>query len=1001
MLPLWIIDITSKSIRRDEFRRLVGKIEHVWMPDAESDEPMETEQPPVAIEQVAEEVGLAMPSEASEPKQEQVDALQQTIDEKLEEEEKQKAAREAVIKGNYWYYSSFEYEDYFKSIELTNLDNRNQTAQQLYDFQEAIIAEAKNFIMELRNSNAKPYQSINIAVLGDSTEPLTQLVFASIAAILQKEKGRFLPGHIHQGMGIFGMLYIPCDINTYLFEDRSRIQRLLNEIEVQHNLPSVRGYDRMMLYQNVQNRTECTYPKLSDEELAQYLLQCLVHLFLACDINHPLIHGTGSDDMFYFSMGATSVYFDMTVEDENDANKVASELLKAFKEEGDNGKLNSDLQLIDKSLYKTNVFIKTVDVDKLDLREAEESSPSPHPIHDFFHRNLKRLYYNYYLRFYPAELLRDVLQRIDAQTGNYLNQISNQCSISFKDAEITILPAITRVISKVNEHSGGLFCLEAMIVDAQQQMSKEKNDIQRELDRGFWQKIMYDRPLIPSDQLAPFEDYHDAYMNDIKSKNNGSSCKSMKDDVLEKLKVLLSHEKTVLATLSRCFFMGILCVLGILPILDFLSPDFINLGDVRSHAFPWGVVLFMLPLLTEFVFLLFYLRKRNKLIRELKAYYMHDGYARLANRIEFECNEFYDRMVVLFDEYLTRCKLIRKETNFETPNPDAKTLFPKGIFNQPLNGGFFGSPDNVLIPNSEIEGSRIKVNFTPRFVNQLSKSHYYLLINHFNNELAMLFKGVEVIDSHARRFDEKTNSYVFVSRDELMKQKDKQWEQLKGQFKEQLLSDIKMEMVPREFPTVGEKLVQYKKKINKLNLLEPMINYAATNGEVTSEADTEYADVKVNIDIEELVSNYLPLYTTRMQTAKYDEIYKKYIFITRWRCFEHFSFNRILPKEDFDQKILEERVYQEEMKAANRKQKKMKSLKQDDYYNDLIDPTWETKEPEVNSSNQKSLPISSVILWAVCPDDNSGEWLKLFDAEDFSRAYQCRKDFRKNLNKLD
>ena len=89
------------------------------------------------------------------------------------------------------------------------------------------------------------------------------------------------------------------------------------------------------------------------------------------------------------------------------------------------------------------------------------------------------------------------------------------------------------------------------------------------------------------------------------------------------------------------------------------------------------------------------------------------------------------------------------------------------------------------------------------------------------------------------------------------------------------------------------------------------------------------------------------------------------------------------------------------MKAANRKQKKMKSLKQDDYYNDLIDPTWETKEPEVNSSNQKSLPISSVILWAVCPDDNSGEWLKLFDAEDFSRAYQCRKDFRKNLNKLD
>lgn len=34
MLPLWIIDITSKSERRDAFQRLVAQIEHVRMPSS-------------------------------------------------------------------------------------------------------------------------------------------------------------------------------------------------------------------------------------------------------------------------------------------------------------------------------------------------------------------------------------------------------------------------------------------------------------------------------------------------------------------------------------------------------------------------------------------------------------------------------------------------------------------------------------------------------------------------------------------------------------------------------------------------------------------------------------------------------------------------------------------------------------------------------------------------------------------------------------------------------
>ena len=83
-------------------------------------------------------------------------------------------------------------------------------------------------------------------------------------------------------------------------------------------------------------------------------MQCLVHLYLACDIHHPLLSGTGSEDTFYFSMGATSIFFDMTIEDENDADKVASEIIDKFKEDLDKIMYGYDWTVND----KTSIFSK-------------------------------------------------------------------------------------------------------------------------------------------------------------------------------------------------------------------------------------------------------------------------------------------------------------------------------------------------------------------------------------------------------------------------------------------------------------------------------------------------------------------------------------------------------------------------------------------------------------------------------------------------------------------
>ena len=231
MLPLWIIDITKKSDRRDAFLHLVGKMEHVFIPDALKNTNLKStcsDIPPADADSDCSPDSIAddkaetpTPSDNSTiVHTEEIDSNaadsgeSRTIEEKLEEEEREKAAREAIICGDYWYYSAFEYETFFADLDINDHDRIPDVAQKLYDFQEAIIRSGKDFIMTLRKSNIKPYQPVNIVVLGDVTEDLTRMVFPAIAAILQKEKGRFLPAHIHQGMSIFGMLYIPCDVNT-------------------------------------------------------------------------------------------------------------------------------------------------------------------------------------------------------------------------------------------------------------------------------------------------------------------------------------------------------------------------------------------------------------------------------------------------------------------------------------------------------------------------------------------------------------------------------------------------------------------------------------------------------------------------------------------------------------------------------------------------------------------------------------------------------------------
>jgi hypothetical protein len=263
-------------------------------------------------------------------------------------------------------------------------------------------------------------------------------------------------------------------------------------------------------------------------------------------------------------------------------------------------------------------------------------------------------------------------------------------------------------------------------------------------------------------------------------------------------------------------------------------------------------------------------------------------------------------------------------------------------------------------------------------------------LNYFKDEISTLFKDVNIVEKQARVFNDETQKYEFKGKEYFQSLSDDSWAKNKEDFKVNILKAIEGEIYPREYPTIAEKLNQYKIASENVDLLKPMFAYASVNGEISSDSDLEYTDVKVNKNINELLE-YLPLQNKKVQVDEHLPLYGVYLFITRWRSFNKLSYNRILPTEDFDMLMREQRVFDDSgVREENvNLEKNNVAIKNGD------------KQVKKNEEQYK-FSLSSILLWSVSPiEDTSSEWLKLFDANHFVKAYDDRILFRKIMNQND
>jgi hypothetical protein len=149
-------------------------------------------------------------------------------------------------------------------------------------------------------------------------------------------------------------------------------------------------------------------------------------------------------------------------------------------------------------------------------------------------------------------------------------------------------------------------------------------------------------------------------------------------------------------------------------------------------------------------------------MNNLKAMYLHDAYARVANRIESEINSFYDKMIALGDKYIARCEDIRRDVGKGyKEDSQGKPLFPESMFNQPLIGGKFGK--EKLLPEKEADDAEVRINYTRYKLSTLTKVEYFMFINQNRNMIMELFKDVSLCENLIRRIKDNMSLWKYCS----------------------------------------------------------------------------------------------------------------------------------------------------------------------------------------------------------------------------------------------
>lgn len=875
MLPLWIIDLNRDEGRRVRLQELLMSLQDTSIRDAEYKNASD-------LDDILEE---------------------------LNEREIAESANPIRLVDTLWHYSdcldiSFEEESWVGS------------------FVDYLVNEGQSFVHKVYASSPTNECCMNVCVLGNSTELSSLKLFSSVAAIVKREKGKIVPDHIHQGINIVGMLFVPSDINARPFSERQDTLRCLKELNVQHQVKAVSGYDKVMLYQDTQHRTEKLYPLLDKQQQMDFVFQCLLHLYYACDSTHPLIDGTNNSEDFFFTMGAASLYYDTREQDCKDIVDLLKGLLKTFKEEP-----TSESETVNLSLMG-NVDISPYEVvDALDiggnLPDTDKliESPSPyHPVKNFQAKLLKRNFYQGWLKRFPYEFLNSIIKNIAFSTKETLLKINEGMDKKFRFIVDKLFPIQIKgfIEKECSLDKGGVRLIRNKFEELQGNLADYKDDLKSNMDKYYWEPRINRIHEEHEELYDSFVDYHDAYVSDTRESQTNHR-DDIKRNAMNRLVEHLKKGTPILARMVRAFLLGVSLTMSVMLIIELLYANFNfeNLTFVPQHfdfipnenpfIFIYALIIFLIPGLWQLISYYLYKRRLHKLQNDLIACYLHDAYEKQGNRIQNQVTDFYNKLIEYCKAYKLRCDQVLNDNSLFDHYKCFDVEIEETMFNQPLIGGKCNLKnvdghleEKEFFPNYSIIANEVKLGDQKIGICSINPEQQYQLIQENADSIFQLFT--------------KVNIYPLVgperlTREEIDQNVEDDWSMAKNMFASCSVKSFYHYILPRRDGTVGEKLNIYRKDLKNRNGFELLVHFAAPNGEFSANDDKEFADLKSNSEFlswPNAFGMYLPAFSTVYQVINKSELFDCYLFLTRWKTFDSISYNRILPETELNEEVLKD-----------------------------------------------------------------------------------------------
>lgn len=585
-----------------------------------------------------------------------------------------------------------------------------------------LLEEARTQINLLLQQSGLNANTFPVCVLGDVTSEQTRSFLPFVSILLKRNWAKVLPASVSTGVSVGTFIYIPTDANQHEADKQRKYAAFLEELSLLHEQTPAETYEFIVTYGDIQPIGKQVYSLLGTEQRDELLFQYLLNLYhTGSSEKLPIIPPGGSK--LFCNLGAASCFYDADYTRKQMAGQVMTGLLELFRKKREEIASDSDLlsrmQAETERLFKAGFttetenkfmtsssilsFIACNEADiTVDLKNMEKEE-GLHPIFHFWKPLLYPTYYLRELKYLPA--------RLNEYLQFYVQSLRQRITLHLQGNKTTLLEKTRQVIDNllVTFWEGTDYKYKTLD-QVEQFLRKIIDSADAESKRLKLQATAQSvSPVVIPQFLQP-------HVEEIKNSQGDITL----HNILDELKATLQKEPTFLGAMMRCVLVGTSGIFCILPLLKFLSPRIINLGEVTLYEPVWIALIYLLP----FVYTLWWIFRRHfRLVKSLKnklwAFVLYQLKEQMANKLVEESLQYYDLLKEYCEEKLSDCGRLREAYKAASIAVESNR-FMKTFFNRPID---------EFIPDKSLVEERIEVE-GHEYVNaaELTENHLYYLL---------------------------------------------------------------------------------------------------------------------------------------------------------------------------------------------------------------------------------------------------------------------------------